>query len=387
LLLIERYYETVVFTSPLSAGPKRGLHTLPSVLDLFSGCGGLSLGAHKAGMKTALAVDIDPILSSAFRLNFPKADLLNLDVRKLDASVARQLLPSGVDGIVGGPPCQAFSEMGRRDASDPRRDLIWEFFRIVRLVRPKFFLFENVPGLASKRNVHLLQDGLSTLPSSWIIFGPHLINAAEFGAPTKRQRIFVFGFNRDEMVIPSESELVAPTNLRVTVSDAISDLAGARLIGQEGEFDCWKYGARRSISSYAKGMRTKNDRFTGHQVTAHTAATLKRFAALKPKQVDKIGKYVRLSLDGLCPTLRAGTGSDRGSYQAVRPVHPTEDRVITPREAARLQGFPDSFRFHPTVWHSCRMIGNSVSPIIAKVLLSRIGRSLEASDLIKVAAE
>ncbi|MNJ64000.1 Modification methylase BanI [compost metagenome] len=88
--------------------------------------------------------------------------------------------------------------------------------------------------------------------------------------------------------------------------------------------------------------------------------------------VDPVGKHKRLHWDGFCPTLRAGTGSDRGSYQSVRPLHPVEDRVITPREGARLQGFPDDFIFHETVWHSFRMIGNSVSPIIAEVLLRNI---------------
>ena len=90
---------------------------------------------------------------------------------------------------------------------------------------------------------------------------------------------------------------------------------------------------------------------------------------LKPGEVDSVSKSYRLKYKGFCPTLRAGTGSDKGSYQAVRPLHPTENRVITPREAARLQGFPDWFQFHSTKWHSFRQIGNSVSPILAEHIL------------------
>jgi site-specific DNA-cytosine methylase len=102
----------------------------------------------------------------------------------------------------------------------------------------------------------------------------------------------------------------------------------------------------------------------------------KRYEKLNFGEQDKISKSVRLKPDGYCPTLRAGTGSDKGSYQAVRPIHFKEPRVITPREAARLQGFPDWFVFHETKWHSFRQIGNSVSPIVAEAILKTIKDSL-----------
>nr|WP_249812095.1 DNA cytosine methyltransferase [Bradyrhizobium sp. 188] len=108
---------------------------------------------------------------------------------------------------------------------------------------------------------------------------------------------------------------------------------------------------------------------------------------MKPGEIDSVGRHPRLSWEGQCPNLRAGTGKDKGSYQAVRPIHPEEDRVITVREAARLQGFPDSFRFHPTVWHSFRMIGNSVSPIIAQAILSLIAERMGAAQQVQMAAE
>src|SRR5262249_12669986 len=154
-----------------------------------------SLGAHHAGFKTAMAIDSDPLLASSFHLNFPRAKLYPHDIRKVEAATIRAFLPNGVDGVVGGPPCQAFSEMGRRHSRDPRRKLIGDFFRIVKLARPKFFLFENVRGLSFERNIGLLEAGLDSLPSSWKIIGPHLLNAADFGAPTRRLRLFVFGFD------------------------------------------------------------------------------------------------------------------------------------------------------------------------------------------------
>jgi DNA (cytosine-5)-methyltransferase 1 len=112
--------------------------------------------------------------------------------------------------------------------------------------------------------------------------------------------------------------------------------------------------------------------------TRHTPKVAARYDRLKPGQKDEISKTVRLKADGLCPTLRAGTAADKGSYQAVRPIHPTAARVITPREAARLQGFPDWFQFAPSKWHSFRQIGNSVSPFVAEAVLSVIYFKLTA---------
>jgi len=103
--------------------------------------------------------------------------------------------------------------------------------------------------------------------------------------------------------------------------------------------------------------------------TEHTEEVIERFLKVKPGKTDSISKFPRLSWDELCPTLRAGTAKDRGSYQAARPIHPSQDRVITPREGARLQGFPDWFLFHPTKWHSLRQIGNSIPPLMAERIL------------------
>ena len=115
-------------------------------------------------------------------------------------------------------------------------------------------------------------------------------------------------------------------------------------------------------------------KFTQHRLvsgciaTRHTAKVQKRFAQVGEGEIDSVSRMPRLSRDGLCPTLRAGTGPDRGSFQSLRPIHFCEPRVITPREAARLQAFPDWFRFHTTKWHAFRGIGNSVSPLVAEAV-------------------
>lgn len=360
------------------------------LLDLFSGCGGLSLGAKWAGFQTALAIDKDPILSGSFGLNFSGTLKVVANIKSLNRHSLSSLIPHPIAGILGGPPCQAFSSIGRADPTDPRRTLVSHFFRVVADVQPAFFMFENVRGLGFQKNISVLERGLDRLGENWQIVGPVVLDAQEFGAPTRRKRLFVFGFNRDLMTPLTKEIMTRSVMRRHTVRDAIGDLAGATKISAiEGKFDSWKYSESQRISDYAAFMRSADGRFSGNQRTIHTDKTIRRFSKIEQGGVDPIGKYKRLSWDGVCPTLRAGTGNDKGSYQAVRPLHPTQNRVITVREAARLQGFPDWFRFHPTIWHSFRMIGNSVSPIIAAALLQRIydRLALDQNRELPIAAE
>src|SRR6185437_3717383 len=344
----------------------------PKIVDLFCGAGGLSLGSHRAGFQTAFALDIDQILTSSYKTNFPGASLILRDLSRVSDQDLRDA-GKRPDGVVGGPPCQAFSEIGRRSPTDPRRRLIFQFFRAVVALEPKFFVFENVRGLSFPENYRLVERGIKRLDGRWTILGPVILDSQEFGAPTRRKRLFLFGFDASRMSVPTLAWLTKPIQTRLTVRDAIADLSRARALGVDSRgFDEWAYSLNGEISAYAARMRSKTGSFSGHRKTIHTKSALLRFEKVGPGEIDKVGKYKRLEWGGVSPTLRAGTGNDRGSYQAVRPLHPTQNRVITPREAARLQGFPDSFIFHPTVWHSCRMIGNSVSPVLAERLLKRI---------------
>lgn len=351
---------------------------MPKLLELFSGCGGFTLGSHKAGFETSLAIDIDPILTSSFKLNFPETKLLLSDVSEITSQHLSEILPNGVDGIIGGPPCQGFSGIGKNCESDPRRDLLSHFFRVVAEVNPKFFVMENVPGLVFPKNRKLLDKALRQLDESWHVIGPVILDAADFGAPTKRKRVFVFGFRHSICGHPTIHDITQGAFPKVNVHDAIFDLQFCKALDDQDGLSI--YSNMSQLSRYANSLRASNGRFSGQLFTSHKPETVNRFSKVKPGNVDLIGKHKRLSWDGLCPTLRAGTGSDKGSYQSVRPLHPTEDRVITPREAARLQGFPDEFLFHSTIWHSFRMIGNSVSPIIAEKLLTNIKNILSTGN-------
>ena len=358
-----------------------------NIIDLFCGCGGFSLGAEGAGLVPKLAFNIDPILTSSVATNHPETKLVLTDLSKVTGSDVRRELDGPVDGIFGGPPCQAFSAIGHRRTDDPRRTLLGHFCRLVGELEPAFFVMENVKGLGYSDARPVLNDALSLLPSKYTLLGPIILDAADFGAATRRPRLFVIGYDPNRFDQLSMSDIDAKKTLATTVRAAISDLVDAEQIANDGSFDQWQIKQTMRPSPYASSLRNSNGTFTGHKRTAHTETVIERFKTVKQGNNDPIGRHPRLDWSGQCPTLRAGTGNDRGSYQSVRPLHPDENRVITVREGARLQGFPDRFKFHPTVWHSFRMIGNSVSPILSKAIFSLIAKRIDMGRRPPIAAE
>lgn len=343
------------------------------VIDLFSGGGGLSLGAHLAGFETAKAVEMDPNLSLTYKLNFPKSEMICADVNLVDAQVLR---PEGRFGLIGGPPCQGFSSIGKMHMLDPRRSLVSAFCEKVGQLQPDFFVFENVTGLLFEKNISVLEAALEKIPSHYKIADPIVLNAADFGVPTDRRRVFVVGYDPERVVSFDISKLNAKKIAkRITVQDAFEGLDDAVNLGDKDGFDLWKI-SKQPKNLYAQSLMSESQIFTGNKRTVHKTEVQQRFLKLEQGETDRVGRHKKLSWSGLSPTLRAGTGSDKGSFQSVRPLHPVEPRVITVREAARLQGFPDSHLFHPTVWHSFRMIGNSVPPKLAQVVLKTIQEAI-----------
>jgi DNA (cytosine-5)-methyltransferase 1 len=364
------------------------------VIDLFSGVGGLSLGAARAGFRVQAAVELDRQAFRAHSTNFPKTTHLRRSVARLTGTDLRRL--AGIAktqdfGLLGGPPCQGFSVIGRRDASDPRNRLLVHFFRIVAEARPLFFLAENVPGVLAEKNDSVREAALRLVEARYFITGPLTLAANEYGAPTSRQRVFFIGVDRDRMERLDASLFQPPKGLeKVVVRDALAGLPVR--IDPTRHIDGWRRVRLDRSGSFAdrlwghvppdvgdaaalNRLRAKQEA-SGNLGTVHSRKVARRYGAVGPGEIDSTTKSRRLVASGFCPTLRAGTGPDRGRFQAVRPLHPTQDRVITPREAARLQGFPDWFQFSHTRWHSFRMIGNSVSPIVAERLLATIRRVL-----------
>jgi DNA (cytosine-5)-methyltransferase 1 len=373
---------------------RRRIKERGTIVDLFSGCGGFSLGAELVGFRSLAAIDIDPILQSAYRKNFPRSRVIQANVGDIEASDWKHLIGKvRPDGVIGGPPCQGFSWIGKRRKNDPRNFMIGQFYKHVRILRPKFFIMENVLGLLDGGNLKILADGLEQVPSRYKILKPIVVSASQFGAATSRRRVVVVGYDPDE-VDSISPELINPRGPRelVTVRDAISDLpAPISEAKAKGDFGWTKYPLRSALTDYAESLRKlppiglgwteaiehhANGFVSGLIETHHTKKVARRYGVIEGGKSDPITKAYRLEWNGQCPTIRAGTGADKGAFQAVRPLHPGKGRVITIREGARLQGFPDWFVFHPTKWHSFRMIGNSVSPFVSKGIFKSIASKI-----------
>ena len=372
-------------------------HGTPSkVVDLFSGAGGFSLGAARAGFEVRGAVDIYPEAINAHKSNFPHSIHLSTSVADITGETLKRSLDltnGDLDGIIGGPPCQGFSYMGNRDENDARNELFAHFFRLVGETLPRFYLAENVPGIMREKYSRTRDKAFSYVENKYVILPPIVISANDYGAPTLRKRVFFFGYRPDEMEPLTTASFEPPSNVEaVHVNGALRGLPTRIDPGWQKEEQGWRivhvhgngYYASRLHGHVPVGVgdsvaleRLKNEgRASGCLGTVHSSPVAERYAGIECGKTDPITKSYRLDPDGFCPTLRAGTGPDQGSYQAVRPLHPTESRVITPREAARLQGFPDWFQFSPTKWHSFRLIGSSVSPIVAERILAVIRSAL-----------
>lgn len=370
-----------------------------NVIDLFSGVGGFSLGAARAGFNVCGAVEIDPKIIHFHKVNFPNTAHLEADVFKLNGFTLRQglrLYDKSITGVIGGPPCQGFSLIGKLSEGDVRNRLFVEFFRIVSEVLPAFFVVENVPGIMQDRFEDLREEALSYVRGKYKVLRPIKLAANDYGAATKRTRIFFFGFLpgvADSLTVRSfePPRSIVP----VRVQDALYGLPPRIDPGWRKEEQGWRVVPVYKDSKFAQKLHghvppgvgdskslnrlAHKNEVSGFLGTAHTGDVLRRYAETKCGDYDLVSRSYRLHPNGLCPALRAGTGSDRGSHQALRPIHPTEDRAITPREAARLQGFPDWFQFSPTKWHSFRQIGNSVCPILAEYIFSVIADALQTT--------
>jgi DNA (cytosine-5)-methyltransferase 1 len=361
--------------------------------------GGLTLGAARAGFEVLAAVDNDSRTEKTFAANFPNCKYIGTDIAKLQGCELRDLSGMNgkiVHGVIGGPPCQGFSRIGRRGPDDARNSLFDHFFRLVAEIRPWFYLAENVLGVLDHQFDDIRRNAVARL-EGYENLEPLTLKAASFGAATNRQRVFFIGYRPEYMDVIKEADFNPPVNIeQVLVETALRGLPHKISPDWQSEGHIWRkltcrpdgpfwdkifgnvplgVGDRHAIEALAD-----SNRVSGCVGTKHTAPVIKRFAALVQGAVDVPSRAVRLRLTGFCPTLRAGTGPERGSFQALRPIHPTEPRVITTREAARLQGFPDWFVFDETKWHSFRQIGNSVSPILAEAVLKVIVEKIRGNE-------
>lgn len=368
----------------------------PLAIDVFCGVGGMSLGFQKAGFNIVAAIDNDPINIKSYRSNFPSTNAFEADISKLTGSDILDLTgyPLGaIDVVFGGPPCQGYSTIGRREENDHRNKLLFHFAMLVEQIKPRYFILENVPGILNgyaAKNLEVFERQING--SGYKIANPvWMLNSIDFGVPQDRKRAFLVGSRMGLASIdyPQAMPFISKDGepYHVTVWDAIGDLRVIdefqdlikfdRYVGQLGKSSEFSAMLRNGTSKVRNDNRMdiKSRGLGGCAQTNHRKQTVKRFSRLDPGQVDKVSRAKRLHPKGVSTTLRAGSGPDRGSHTAVRPIHPTIPRYITVREAARLHSFPDWFEFHSTKWHGLRQIGNSVPPRLAEGVARQILRA------------
>ena len=375
--------------------------TMPNVIDLYAGAGGLSLGAFRAGFTVVAAIEIDKHAMETHKRNFPQTKHIARDIRGVfieDIEEATGINRTNIAGVIGGPPCQGFSSIGHGNVDDERNLLFKRFFEIVRDVHPLFFVAENVPGIIREKYTGIREAAFNLVNSDYVILEPILVDASEYGAATSRTRYFFVGLRKDSGISLSTEDFErakVPKANRTVVSQALEGLPLGLQFSKEqtgvGTIDKSfsdrrrkhlqnRFFYSRATDCIPKGVGNpnfikrykRNHETNGFLMTDHTKTVVERYQKLEYGEQDKISKSYKLNPASFCPTLRAGTGPDKGSFQAVRPIHYIEARVINPREAARLQGFPDWFELPETIWHSFRQIGNSVSPIAAEAFLKVI---------------
>lgn len=384
----------------------------PIAVDLFAGAGGMTLGFEQAGFDVWCAVEFDPIHASVHKYNFPFWTTICKSVTEITGKEIRSNSAIGdrdIDIVFGGPPCQGFSLMGKRNLEDNRNSLVLHFVRLVLDLRPKFFVMENVRGITIGKQKKILQQVIEEFQAYGyqVRENYQVLNAANYGVPQNRQRLFLIGcrqgFNLPNYPqastrppLKKTSKVKVNQNLPPTpnVKEAIGDIPEVNNY-PELELRDWAIAPYGQPSMYVSQLRNitiaqddysyprtyNRQLLTCSRRTRHTERTIARFAATVPGQSDRVSHFHRLDLNGLCTTLRAGTASNRGAYTSPRPIHPITPRCITVREAARLHSYPDWFMFHATKWHGFRQIGNSVPPLLAKAVAKQIIEALEITPV------
>lgn len=353
------------------------------ILDLFSGAGGFSKGfSMEENFQPVLATDFNEPALKTYKKNFPDTEIILGDITKdeIRQKIISEAKSREVNMIIGGPPCQGFSNKGKKlGLNDSRNFLFLEYLSIVKELQPQVFVIENVKAMLTAANGYFIDKIKSEINKLGYEMTYGVLTASDFGVPQKRQRAIIIASRNKKILLPSRK-----IKKNVTVRDAISDLA--YLNSGEGGF-CQEY-IRSPESLYQEFMRKDSINLFNHVATAHSKETLLKLSFIPPEKGKEYlpekfrgnqkfkTTWGRLKWDTQSPTIdtRFDTPSNGTN------THPELNRAITPREAARLQSFPDNFIFIGKKSHITKQIGNAVPPLmsfaIAKTIREQINETL-----------
>lgn len=340
----------------------------PRVIDLFAGVGGLSLGFEKKGFDVVLANEYDASIATSYIANHKNTKMIVGDITSLDLEDTFGKLAGTIDVVIGGPPCQGFSQKGQRKTIHDERNFLFKYYvSVVELVKPKYFVMENVPNLLTAEGGYFryeIEELFNKLGYS-LEYG--VLNASDYGVPQNRRRAVIIGkLDGDAPKLP------VPKRNNVTIWDAISDLAYLES-GEGSEEQEYKYPAE---SDYEKMLRKDSSKLFNHIATKHSPLALERLALIPPNAGREVlpeehltksiysGTWTRMKKDEISVTIttRFDTPSS-GKF-----THPFLNRAITVREAARIQSFPDNFHFVGNKGSQMKQVGNAVPPLLAAAI-------------------
>jgi len=326
------------------------------IISLFSGCGGLDLGFEKAGFDIPVANEFDKNIWKTFEINHPQTKLLKEDIRKLDTKD----FPSEIDGIIGGPPCQSWSEAGSlKGIEDDRGKLFYEYIRILKSVQPKFFLAENVSGMLADRHSEAVKNILKMFEECGYDVSLTLVNAKDYGVAQERKRVFYIGFRKDLNIkfdFPKGS--TEDDNKKITLRDIIWDLKDTAVpAGEKNQHNPNAINNNEYfIGSYSPIFMSRN-RVKSWDEQAFTVQASGRQCQIHP-QAPKMIKV------------------DKNDCRFVEGKENLYRRM-TIREVARVQGFPDNFKFvYSNTNDAYKMIGNAVPVNLAYEVACAIKKAL-----------
>lgn len=346
------------------------------IVDLFAGVGGLSLGFSMAGFEPVLAVEKDREISESYKKNHTTKEVWNKDIQEVNIEKEFAHLKGKIVGVIGGPPCQGFSQKGKRLHIEDRRNYLFQFFiKVVAFLEPKFFLMENVPNILSANNNYFKDEIVTAFKKLNYEVKAEILNASDYNVPQNRKRAFFIGIRDNNNI-----EFPEALSEKVSIKDAIYDLPFISSGEGEEEVDY-----RTPINSeYQKIMRKNSKKVFNHISTKHSKLALEKLSLIpkgKGKEVlpEKYltksifsGTWSRLDEDSQSVTIT--TRFDTPS--SGRFTHPILDRCLTVREAARIQSFPDDFIFYGSKSNQMLQVGNAVPPQLAYHLAKQIKKGL-----------
>ena len=354
-------------------------------IDLFCGAGGLSTGLKKSGFRLCLGVDIDEKALKTYKCNLKRTKVLKEDIKKVTGEKITEL--TGINRrdnflLAGCPPCQGFSSLGKRDANDEKNELVYEYIRIINELEPSFILMENVPGMSTGVGKEIFKNVVKELEENYHVEYATL-NAADFGVPQIRKRLVLHGIRNDvydNLGLDKEKQKILPKSTHskekkkgyrkwVTVRKAIFDLP---ILGAGESYDdsIIKNHKARSLSE-TNIERLQEIRL--HGGNREMISEELQLECHKKENVSYTDTYGIIDPDKPAPTITSGcTIISKGRY-----CHPTQNRGLSIREAARLQSFDDKFEFQGNMGEMSLQIGNAVPPKLAqasgKVIINYMG--------------